>query len=288
MNLVKFQNMRSTVVLKKSKYVVLCYLFMHFSVFAEVGNTTISVDMGSDEQNNNNSLLTIDMTLQNSKHLFFGAGKSKSSSNPQPIENNLAFLGMSQKYNNNWKLTGMFDYSGLKDAFTMFSTSAAIKYNQKHYYMELIPAYRRINLTTLSQRKILITSTALGVKSGIYIGDHFRLSGSAYSYDYSNDVSKLASFASTRYFNVKTLLLSSGLLKKSYNAETGLDFDSFSISIGKNRSVSAIDYTSSDYVYSVLDYYISDAWGVSFLYGEYLDTPKDENNFSSFTVNYNF
>ena len=274
--------------LKKSKYVLLSYLFIHFAVFAEVANTTISVDIGSDEKKNTNSLLSIDIALQNSKHVFFGAGKSKSHSIPQPIENNVAFIGMSNKYDEDWKLTGMFEYSGLKDSFVMYSTSAAVKYSQKQYFVEVVPALRRINLTTLSNRKIYVSSTAIGLKAGMYLGDHLRFSGSAYSYAYSHDVSKLASFASTRYFNVKTLLLSSGLLKNSYNAETGLDFDSFSISLGKNRSVSAIDYTHSDYVYSALDYYISDAWGISLLVGEYLNTPKDENNYSSLTVNYTF
>ena len=146
----------------------------------------------------------------------------------------------------------------------MYSTSLATKYSQKNYYVEFVPAIRRISLTTLSKKKINVSSSALGFKAGVYLGDHFRLSGNAYSY--SHDVSKLASFASTRYFNVKTLLLSSGLLKNSYNTEAGLDFDSFSISVGKNRSVSAIDYTNSDYVYLVADFYVSDAWGLSLLY----------------------
>jgi hypothetical protein len=68
----------------------------------------------------------------------------------------------------------------------------------------------------------------------------------------------------------------------------GLDFDSYSVSLGQNRSVSAIDNKESDYVYTVLDYYLSDAWSLSFLYGTYLDTPEDQNNYSSVTVGYSF
>ena len=215
-------------------------------------------------------------------------GKSKIPSGNDIIESNLAFVGISKKYSDDWKLTGTLESSGLKNAYTMFSTSAGIKYSQDDYYIEFDPALRRISLTTLSNRQLIVTSAALGIKAGLYLGRHFRLSGNTYSYSYSADVSKLASFASTRFFNVKTLLLSSGLLKKSYNIETGLDFDFFSVSIGKNRSISAIDNSASDYVYSVLDYYISDEWSVSVLFGEYLNTPSDQNNYTSLTVNYSF
>ena len=151
-----------------------------------------------------------------------------------------------------------------------------------------MPALRKIKLTTLLNREVVVSSTALGLKSGLYLGKYFRLSGSVYSYSYSRDPSKLASVKITRFFSKNTLLLSSSLLTKSYNLETGLDFDSFSISVGKNRSVSAIDNTSSDYVYSVLDYYLSEAWSLSFLYGEYLDAPENENNYSSLSLSYSF
>ena len=264
---------------------ILGFFLVCFNVYAD---TTISVDVGKDEQENTNSMLSVDTGLNKSKRLFFGAGNSKGPSGSQTVENKIAFIGMSKKMNDDWKLKGMLEYSGLRDAFTMYSTSFATKYSQENYYIEFVPAIRRISLTTLSKRKINISSSALGFKTGLFLGDHFRLSGSAYSYNYSKDVSALASFASTRYFNVKTLLLSSGLLKNSYNTEAGLDFDSFSFSVGKNRSVSAIDYSKSDYVYSVVDYYISDAWSLSLLYGEYANTPEDQNNFSSLTVNYTF
>lgn len=261
---------------------------MQLTVNAQVKDITISIDGGKDEQENTNSMVSVDMGLSDEKRLFFGFGKSKTPSGTEIIENNISFVGMSKNYNENWKMTGMLEFSGLKDAFTVFSTSAAFRYNQEKYYIEAVPAFRSINLTTLNDRHLIVSSTALGLKSGVFLGDHFRLTGSAYSYNYSRDVSLLASFASTRYFNVKTLLLSSGLLKKSYNVEAGLDYDSFSVSLGKNRSVSAIDESSSDYFYTSLDYYISDSWGVSVLAGEYLDTPEDQNNFSSFTVNYTF
>ncbi len=274
--------------LKKLIFIVLGYTLIHSSVFAESRNTSISIDLGKDEQNNTNSMLSVDMELGKSKHLFFGFGKSKIPSGSEIIENSLSFVGLSKKYSDDWKLTGMLEFSGLRDAFTMLSTSASIRYSQNSYFIALVPGLRIINLTKLSNEHIIISSTALGIKSGLYLGKHFRLSGSAYSYAYSHDVSTLARIDSTRYFNETTLLLSSGLLKKSYNVETGLDFQSFSISLGKNKSISAIDNSSSNYVYTVLDYYISDAWGLSVLYGEYLDTPADQNNYISLSGNYTF
>ena len=273
---------------KKFFFGVFINTIIMLAAYADVNDTTISVNAGSDEQNNTNSMVSVDMGLRNDKRLFFGFGKSKTPSGSNVIVNNTSFVGISKNHNENWKMTGMLEYSGLKGAFSIFSTSAAFRFNQNSFYIEAIPAFRSIKLTTLSNKNVFISGTALGLKSGVFIGKHFRLSGSAYSYNYSKDVSLLASFASTRYFNNKTLLLSSGLLEKSYNLETGLDYDSLSVSLGKNRSISAIDDSSSDYVYSALDYYISDAWGLSLMLGEYLDTPSDQNNFSSVTVNYTF
>ncbi len=272
----------------KSIFYAICLMVFSLSVNAESGDTTISLDVGKDEQNNTNSLISADIGLSDKKRIFFGLGKSKIPSGNSTIESNFAFIGLSSNYNQDWKLSGTLESSGLKGAYTMFSTSAGIRYSQDNYFLEFAPAIRRISLTTLTKRNLIISSTAMGFKAGFYVGKHFRLSGNVYNYTYSADVSKLASFASTRFFNVKTLLLSSGLLKKSYNLETGLDYDSFSISFGKNRSISAIDNTSSDYIYSVLDYYFSDAWGVSLLFGKYLNTPSDQDNYTSVTVNYSY
>ena len=263
-------------------------MLVSFSIFAESGDTTISLDIGKDEQNNTNSLVSADVGLSDTQRLFFGLGKSKIPSGSTTIESNLAFIGVSKRYDEDWKLSGTIESSGLKGAYTMFSTIAGIRYSKDSYYVEFAPGLRRITLTTLSKRRLIVSSAALGIKAGVFVGEHFRLSGNIYNYSYSEDVSKLASFASTRFFNVKTLLLSSGLLKKSFNLETGLDYDKFSVSIGKNTSVSAIDNTSSDYVYSVLDYYFSDAWGVSVLFGKYLNTPSDQDNYTSLTVNYTY
>ncbi len=277
--------------LKKSIFIVVIYLVSHLAVSAVERNTTVSLDVGSDEQGNTNSMISVDMGLTHSKRLFFGAGKSKiplTTSGTKIIESSLAFVGLSDQFNDQWKLTGMLEYSGLRDDYTMLSTSAAMRYSHPSVFFELVSALRRINLTTLSSKHLIVSSSALGLKAGVYIGDHFRLSANAYSYTYSRDVSQLASFASTRFFNVKTLLLSSGLLEKSHNLETGLDFESLSVSIGVNRSVSAIDFNTSDYIYSVFDYYFSDAWSLSLLLGKYQDTAEDQNNFSSLTVNYSF
>lgn len=159
---------------------------------------------------------------------------------------------------------------------------------KKIIIFEFVPTLRTISFSTINNRKLLVSSTALGLKGGWYIGKYFRISGSAYSYAYSRDISKLATFQSTRYFNQNTLLLSFSLLKRSYNMGIGLDFDSYSLSAGKNRSVSAIDNSNGDYIYSVFDYFISDSWSMSLLYGEYLNTPADRNNYTSISVSHSF
>lgn len=268
--------------------IVLIYLLQYSNTFADSGNTILSIDVGSDEQDNKNSMLSVDLELKDSKHFFLGVGKSKIPSGTTVIESNQSFIGLSKKYDNNVKVTGMLEYTGLRNAFTLFSAGTAIRYSGKDYFAEIVPALRTITLTTRSNNKITLSSSVVGIKIGGFVGQYFRLSGSAYSYNYSRDVSRLASFASTRYFNVKTLLLSSGLLKNSNNLEAGLDFKYFSVSIGKNSSTSAIDYKKSDYVYTVADVYISKALSLSILYGKYLDTPEDQNNYSSLTFNYAF
>lgn len=273
---------------KKFFIVVFSYLFIHLYAVAESRDTTISIDVGSDEQGNTNSMVSGDLGLSDSKRVFFGVGKSKIPSGSTTIDSNLAYGGLSKKFTDHWKMSGMIEYSGLKDAYSLVSISAPGRYSHDSFFVELVPAFRSIKLTTIANKQLTVRSGALGLKTGVYIGDHFRLSGSAYTYKYSHDVSLLASFASTRFFNETTLLLSSGLLEKSYNIETGLDFESISVSLGKNQSISAIDHTTSDNVYVAFDYYFSDAWGMGILVGEYLNTPADQNNYSSLSVNYSF
>lgn len=279
---------RRFIVLKKSTFVVFGYLLVIFTASAEQNITTISLDVGKDELNNTNTMVSVDKELNDTERLFFGFGKSKIPSGTDTIESNLSFVGLSSKFSKNLKLTGTLESSGLKGAYTMFSTGAGIQYSQDNFYIEFAPALRRINLTTLSKKRLLTSSIAIGFKAGLFLGDNFRLTASSYSYSYSRDVSKLTSFSSARFFDVKTLLLSSGLLTKSNNIETGLDFNSFSISVGKNTSVSAIDNTSSDYIYSVIDYYFSNAWSASLLFGKYVGAPADQDNYTSMTVNYSF
>ena len=261
---------------------------MVFQVTADANTSSMSVDVGSDEQGNKSSAVSVVLPGSNSKEFMFGLGKSEVITGTDPVNNNFLYFGISQKVSNNWKFTGMIEFSGLKDAYSMVSTSAPIRFSQDSYYVELVPALRSIRLTTLNNKNTYVGSTALGFKSGVFLGDHFRLSGSAYSYAYSHDVSKLASFSSSLFFNEKSLILSSGLLNKSYNVEAGLDFESFSVSLGKNRSVSAIDNTTSDYIYTVFDYYLTTSWTLSALFGEYLNTPKEQNNYSSLAVSYAF
>lgn len=251
-------------------------------------NTTLSIEAGKDESGNRNTMISADIRLNATQNVFFGAGSSEVPSGSVIIKNNQAYGGFSNKFSDKWKITGILDYSGLKDAFTMVSISAGMKFSIPVFYLELVPAYRRIKLTTLNNRHVFINSGGLGVKSGVYLGDHFRLSGSAYTYNYSRDVSLLASFASTRFFSTNTLLLSSGLLEETKNIETGLDFTNFSLSLGRNKSISAIDFSESNYGYIVFDYYFSDAWSMSIFAGKYDDTPEDQDNFSSLTVSYAF
>lgn len=272
----------------KKFYAALLLLLVSANSIATENNSSINVDLGSDEQGNKSSAVSVVLAGNNDKEFLFGFGSSQVITGTDPVNSNFAYFGLAKKASDNWKFSGMFEYSGLKDAFTMLSASAPIRFKQNNYYMEAVPAIRSIRLTTVNNRKANISSSALGLKAGVFIGDHFRLSGSTYSYSYSHDVSKLATFASSRFFNEKTLILSTGLLKRSTNVEAGLDFTSFSVSLGKSRSVSAIDNSTSDYVYSVFDYYINPSWTVSLLLGEYLDTPKDQNNYSSIAVTYAF
>lgn len=274
--------------LKKINFGVMIYFIAVLNTVSASNSSSVSVEIGSDEQGNKNTTVAVDLSLDSTKQIMFGAGRSDVPTGAETINNNFLYFGLSKKLSEDWKVTGMIEYSDLKDEYSIVSTSIPVRFIQDTYFLEVVPAIRTISLSTLNNKKLFVSSTALGLKAGWYLGKHFRLSGSAYSYAYSRDVSKLATFQSTRYFNEKTLLLSSGLLKRSYNMETGLDFDSFSISAGKNRSVSAIDNSNSDYIYTVFDYYLSDSWSLSLLYGEYLNTPADQNNYTSISVSHSF
>ena len=264
------------------------YFFMVLTAEAASNSSSISLDVGSDEQGNKNTAVAVEIALNSARQIMFGLGGNKVPAGVETINNNFLYFGLSKKLSEDWKVTGMIEYSDLKDQFSMVSVSIPVRFTQDTYFLEAIPAIRTIDLSTSNNKKLVVSSTILGLKAGWYIGKYFRLIGSAYSYSYSRDVSKLATYQSTRYFNENTLLLSSGLLKRSYNMETGLGFDSFSISAGKNRSISAIDNSNSDYIYTVFDYYLSDSWSLSLLYGEYLNTPADENNYTSVSVSYSF
>lgn len=270
------------------KLSVILYIFTALSALAASNNSSVTIDKGSDEQGNKNSAVSVKLSLDDTKQLIFGLGKNEVLSGTESINNNFMYAGLFKKTSDEFKIGGMLEYSGLKNQFTMVTTSIPVRFSKTNYYFEVIPALRNINITTLLNRTITVASTALGFKTGIYLGDYFRLGGSAYSYNYARDVSLLATFQSTRYFNERTLMLSSGLLKKSYNVEGGLDFNSFSVSLGSNRSISAIDDTRSDYTYTILDYYLSDSWTLSALFGQYLNTPADQNNYSSLSVSYAF
>jgi hypothetical protein len=258
-----------------------------FNSYASSNDDSVTVDLGADEQGYKSSAVSVLLT-RNNKEFMFGLGKSEVITGDDPVNNNFAYFGLSHKPRGNWKFTGMFEFSGLKDAFSMFSASAPMRLTKDSFYFEIVPAIRTISLTTLSNTKVNVKSSAFGVKAGVFLGEYFRLSGSAYSYSYSHDVSKLASFAASRFFNEKSLILSSGLLEKSYKIEAGLDFNAFSVSLGKNKSISAIDMSHSDYIYTIFDYYLNQSWTISLLLGKYLDIPTNEDNYSSLAVSYAF
>lgn len=264
------------------------YFLMVFHVIAAANSSSINIDMGTDEQGNKNSEISVKLSGNDTKNYLFGMGKSEVPSGIEIINNNFVYFGISNKVSKKWKVTGMIEYSDLKDAFSMITTSVPIRFSQDNYYVEFIPALRSIRLTTTGNKKLSVGSSAFGLKSAVFLGKHFRLSGNAYSYDYSADVSQTTTFGSARFFSGSTSLLTSDLLKKSYNIETGLDFDSFSVSLGKNKTISASDDMTSESIYAALDYYLSKTWGLSLLFGEYLNTPEDQNNYSSVAVNYSF
>lgn len=257
-------------------------------VFQANAESSVTVDVGTDEQGSKNSSVAVNLARANDKEVMFGFGSGTVLTSAEPINNNFAYFGVSKKVSKDWKVTGLVDYSDLKDTYSMVSASVPVRYIQDSYYVELVPALRSIRLSTTTKKDLNVGSTALGIKSGVYLGKYFRLSGSAYSYTYSQDVSKIPSIGRGIFFSDNTLLLSSGLLNKSYNIETGLDFESLSVSLGKNSSVSATDNTNSDDMYVVLDYYLSKSWSISALLGKYLDVPKDQDNYSSIAVSYSF
>ena len=273
----------------KQSVVILISLFVvSTSLWASENNSSISVELGRDEQGNKNSFVGVDLALEDEKRALFGFGKSEVPTSGGPINSNLFYFGVSKKQSKNWKVTGMMEFLGQKDLFTTSSIIAPIRYSQNDYFLEVIPGWRNIALTTSSKKKVLISSQSFGLKAGLYAGDHFRVSTSAYSFSYSKNVAALSSPFIYNLFYDQTLSLSAGLLSKSYNLEVGLDYDSFFWSLGSNRSISAIDNSISDYVYTSFDYLLSDKWSVGLLYGKYLKAPVDLDSYSSLNVSYMF
>ena len=284
----KYFRIRRIILLKQSVIILISAFVVSTSLWAAENKSSISVEIGRDEQGNKNSLVAVNLALDDEKNALFGFGKSEVPTSNELINSNLFYFGVSKKQSKNWKVTGMMEYAGQKDFFTTFSLSAPIRYSQNDYFLEVIPGWRNITLNTNFKKKVLISSQTLGLKAGLYAGEHFRVSGSVYSFTYNRNVAALSSPVIYNLFNDKTLSLSGGLLSKSYNLETGLDYDSFSWSLGSSRSISAIDNSSSDYIYTTFDYILSDKWSVGLLYGKYLKAPLDFDNYSSINVNYQF
>lgn len=259
------------------------------SVQASELNSFINIEVGSDEQGNKNSAIAVVLGMDDGSEVEFGLGRSEI-----PLQTNdktnshFIYIGLTDSLNEDWNVGVTLDSSGQRNAYTQLAVNVPFTYSQDNYSIGFVPVFRNLVLTTNQNNKVRINSPGLGIKGSIYPGDHFRFSASFYGYRYSRDVSKLASFGIARFFSEKTLLLSSGVLKSSANLEAGLDFESWSVSLGRYASVSAIDNSRSTTGYLVLDFYLSDAWTVSVSGGRYDDVPADEDSYSSLAVNYRF
>ncbi len=251
-----------------------------------VNASSFNLEMGNDEQGSSSSAVAVDISMSTKRDFLIGAGSTEVPATSTTLNSNFLYFGLRNQVSNSTSVTGMLEFSGVKGSFTMTSLSVPIRSSNDNGYFEFSPGFRNIRLTTTTKKQVLTTSTALGVKAGIYAGKHLRFGGSYFTYGYTRDVSKLSSFFATRYFNMDTLQLSSGLLKNLFSIDAGLDFEKFSVSVGKNTSISAIDNTTTEYVYTTLDYYISDRWGVGLLFGKYLNTPADQDNYTSVNLNY--
>ena len=116
---------------KKSVFVVLSCIFIQLNVFAEPTRSFISIDVGKDEQANTSSAVSVDLALEDSKQVMFGFGQSEIPAGSQSIDNDFVFLGVSNKVIKQWKIAGMLEYSGLKNAFTIASISIPVRYSKK-------------------------------------------------------------------------------------------------------------------------------------------------------------
>ena len=119
-----------------------------FNAFAASKDSSVNVELGSDELGYKNSSVSVVLAGNNRKEFMFGLGSSQVITGNDPVNNNFAYFGLSKKASDKWKFTGMFEFSGLKDAFSMFSASAPIRFSQERFYIEAILAIPTISLTT--------------------------------------------------------------------------------------------------------------------------------------------
>ena len=272
----------------RALFVTLLLLMVSFT-HAENLNSSVNLGLGTDEQGNRNSSISVVIGYEDGKDVEFGAGSTEVPLlDATKTTSSYVYIGVSDKLNEDWRIGGTVESSGQRRAYNQLSINLPFTYQQDNYSIGLVPVFRHFTLTTKTNKKVRVTSPGFGLKGSIYPGDHFRFSGSIYNYNYSNDVSQLANFAISRFFSEKTLLLSSGFLKSSANLEAGLDFEAWSISLGRNTSVSAIDASRSNTRYLALDFYLARRWTLSLTGGQYEGAPSDEDNFSSVAVDYRF
>ncbi len=247
---------------------------------------SVSLESGVDEQGNHSIAFASSHAIEKKQTLLLGLGTTTLPGASGTISNNYVYAGLRYQRSKTLDMTGMLEYSGRNGSFTLFSASLPVRYSGRQAYIEFSPAYRSIRLNTTNGRIIDSSGSVLGIKTGVFVGQHLRLSGSAFAYQYSRDVSKLSSVLAARFLSLDTLQLSSGLLKNLYTIEAGLDFENTALTAGKNRSISAIDNSETNYLYLSMDYYLSQTWSVGLLFGKYLDTPADQDNYLSFNVSY--
>ena len=83
--------------LNKVKLGISLYFLMVFQVTADANTSSVSVDVGSDEQGNKSSAVSVVLPGSNSKEFMFGLGKSEVITGTDPVNNNFLYFGISQK-----------------------------------------------------------------------------------------------------------------------------------------------------------------------------------------------
>ena len=250
--------------------------------------SNMTFEYGEDEQNGSSRLLDVNLALKTGGQFLFGFGEDNQKTSTGQIDSGFIYLGIGSNPRKPLSVKALIEYSGKEDQLTVLSGSLPITSKDENTTITFTPVYRLIDIYTLGNKKINVTSPAYGLTGTVYIGNYARLMGSAFYYDYSRNVGALTNFIIYRNFSQPTLLQASSLLDRKYLIETGMDYETFGWSVGWSNSISAVDKMESEYVYATMDVFLSEVWSVSATYGEYLDTPEQEDNFTAIALTYAF